>query len=81
MHFLVELRGYHEEQFCEIILNIDQCMAQEEILLQDISYLELWWTFFLRKGRLCAILIEGIMTHEEYFCEIILHWTSSSRNV
>ena len=56
-------------------------MALEEISLKDISYLELWHTFFWRKGRFCAILIEGIMAHEEYFCEIILHWTSSSRDV
>ena len=43
--FLVELRGHHEEHFCEIILNMDQCMVQKEILLKDISYVELRWTF------------------------------------
>ena len=37
-------REYHEEQFCEIILNLGP-VVQEEMSFKDISYLELWWPF------------------------------------
>ena len=33
-------KGYHEEQFCEIILNLDKWFRRRCLL---ISYLELWW--------------------------------------
>ena len=36
-------RGYNKEQFCEIILNLDQWLRRE--LFKDISYLELWQPF------------------------------------
>ena len=35
---------YHEEQFCEIILNLDQ-RFREEIPFKGISYLEIWQLF------------------------------------
>ena len=36
-------RGYHEEHFCKIILNLNHWF--EEMSLKDISHLELWWPF------------------------------------
>ena len=44
-------RGYQEEQFCEIILNLDQIFL-------------IWSSggpFVQRSGTICRILIEGIM--------------------
>ena len=38
-------RRHHEEQFCEIILNLDQWC-------KDISYLELWQPFFSAERNL-----------------------------
>ena len=57
-------RGYHEEKFCESILNFDQ----EEISFKDISYLKLWQP--LEWNHLCNF---GRRYHEEQFCEIILN--------
>ena len=37
-------RGYYEEQFCEIIMNLDQSFRRR-FLLKDISYLKLGGPF------------------------------------
>ena len=41
--------GHYEEQFCEIMLNLDQ------MAFKDISYLELWRPFVPRSKPICAI--------------------------
>ena len=62
-------KRHYEEQFCEIILNLDQ-MVQEKISSKDISYLELWQPLCLVElNHLCNF---GWRHHEENFCEIIL---------
>ena len=49
-------RRYYEEQFCEIILNLDQWFI-------NISYLELWRPFFsAERNHLCDF---GRGHHEE----------------
>ena len=60
-------RRYHEEQFCDIILNLDQ----KEMLFKGISYLKLWQPFCSAKcNSLCNF---GRGYYEEQFCEIILN--------
>ena len=54
---------FHEEQFCEIILNLDQWFRRK---CRFISYLQLCQG----SGTICATLVEGIMSK---FCEIILN--------
>ena len=52
-------RGYQEEQFCEIILNLDQCFRR-----RCVSKIYLIWSsgspYVQRSGTICAILVEGI---------------------
>ena len=52
-------RGYYEEQFCEIILNLDQWFRRRCLL-----NLFLIWSsggpFVQRSRTICAILVEGI---------------------
>ena len=56
---------HHEEQFCEIILNLDQTS------FKDISYMELWWPFCSADwNHLCNF---GRGYYEELFCESILN--------
>ena len=62
-------RGYHEEQFCEIILNLDQWIRRRWVL-KKLSYLELWWPLWVELNHLCNF---GRRHHEEHFCEIILN--------
>ena len=50
-------RGHHEEQLCEIILNLD---CDSGAVLKN-SYLELWWPSCLAKPNHLCILAEGIM--------------------
>ena len=58
-------RGYFEEQFFEIILNLDQWS------FKDISYLELWQPLCsAEQNHLCNF---GRRCYEEQFCEIILN--------
>ena len=69
-------RGFYEEQFCEIILNLDQWFRiPEEMSFKDISYLELWQPFCSAEQNHLAILVEGINRgyQEEHFYEIILN--------
>ena len=53
-------RGYHKEQFCEIILNLDQWFRR-----RCIFKIFLIWSsgdhFVQPSGNSCAILVEGIM--------------------
>ena len=52
-------RGYHEEQFCETILNLDQWLRR-----CNWKIFLIWSSggpFALRRGTICAILVEGIM--------------------
>ena len=66
-------RRHHEEQFCEIILNLDQWFRRRSCkkLFNDISYLELWQPFCSAEwNHLCNY---GRGYHEEQFCEIILN--------
>ena len=56
-------RGYYEEQFCEIILNLDQWFRR--CLFKDISYLELWLHFCsVEWNHLCNF---GTGYYEEQF--------------
>ena len=53
-------RGYHEEQFCEIILNLDQWFRRRCIL----KIFLIWSSgdhFVQPSKTICAILVEGIM--------------------
>ena len=44
-------RGYHEEQFCEIILNLDYGSGSGRDGVYKISYLELWQPLCLAEGK------------------------------
>ena len=53
-------RRYHEEQFCEIILNLDQWFRKKcrlKVILIWIS----GSPFVQRSVTICAILVKGIM--------------------
>ena len=53
-------RRNHEEQFCEIILNLDQWFWRK----CHLKVFLMWSSgspFVLRSGINCAILVEGIM--------------------
>ena len=53
-------RGYYEEQFCEIILNLDQWFRRKCLL----NIFLIWSSGcpFVQQGKtICAILVEGIM--------------------
>ena len=63
-------RCHHEQQFCDIILNLDQ-WSRRRSCLKDISYLELWQPFCsAERNHLCNF---SRSHHEEQFCEIILN--------
>ena len=53
-------RGYQEKQFCEFILNLDQCFRRRCIL----KIFLIWSSggpYVQQSGTICAILVEGIM--------------------
>ena len=53
-------RGYYEEQFCEIILNLDQWFKR----ICRLKIVFIWSSvgpFVQRSGTICAISVEGIM--------------------
>ena len=54
-------RRHHEQQFCEIILNLDLWFSK------SLSKIFLIWSstgpFVQRNGSICAKLVEGIMTN------------------
>ena len=67
------VRGYNEEQFCEIILNLDQWLRRKCRL--NIFYLEFLQHFqSAEQKHLCNC---GKECYEKQYCEIILnlgHW-------
>ena len=67
-------RRHHEEQSCEIILNLDQWF---KMLLKGISYLELWQPYCSAERNHLCNFDKGY--NEEQFCEIILNSISSLR--
>ena len=61
-------KGHYEEQFCEIILNLDQWFRR---CFKDISYVELWQPFHsVERIHLCN---SGRGLHEDQFCKIVLN--------
>ena len=53
-------RGYHEEQFCEIILNFDQWFRRRCVL--KIFLIKSSGGLFVQPGgTFCEILVEGFM--------------------
>ena len=49
----------------------------QEMLFKDITYLEVWQPHFSAvKNHLCNF---GRGHHDKHFCEIVLIWTSGSR--
>ena len=62
-------REHHEEQFCEIVMNLDQ-LFRGRCLLKTF-YLELLWPLCLVEwNHLCNF---GRRHDENHFCEIILN--------
>ena len=59
-------RGYQEEQFCEIILNLEQCFRRRSCL----KIFLIWSSGSPFVQHLCNF---GRRYHEEQFCEIILN--------
>ena len=52
-------RGYQEEPFCEIILNLDQCFRRRYVL----KIFLIWRSggpFVQGSGTICSILVEGM---------------------
>ena len=69
-------RRHHEEQFCDIILNLDQWFRRR----CRLKIFLIWSSgspFVLQSETICVILVKGIMRnfwyYEEQFCEIILN--------
>ena len=53
-------RRHHEEQFCEVILNLDQWFRRR----CHFKIFLIWSSgspFILRSGTICSVLLEGIM--------------------
>ena len=53
-------RRHHEEQFCEIILNLDPC-SKTRCSLKIFLILSCGSPFVQRSGTICALLVEDIM--------------------
>ena len=53
-------RGYQEEQFCEVILNLDKCFRRR-CILKIFLIGSSGGPYHLQSGTICAILVEGIM--------------------
>ena len=68
-------RRHHGEQFCEIILNLDQWFSRKS-RLKIFLILSSGGPFVHRSKIICLILVEGIMRNnsEKLFCI----WTSGS---
>ena len=53
-------RGYYVKQFCDIILNLDQCLRSKCCL--KIYLISSSGSPFVQQSRtICAILVEGVM--------------------
>ena len=53
-------KGHYEKQFCEIILNLDQCFRRCHLNIYFLST-ALTAIFVLQSRTICAILVEDIM--------------------
>ena len=53
-------KGYYEEQFCEIILNLDQWLWKKRCLKIYLIYSS-GSPFVQHSGTIPAILVEGVM--------------------
>ena len=53
-------RGYQEEQFPEIILNLDQCFRRRCVLKKFLIWSSVG-PYVQGSATICAILVEGIM--------------------
>ena len=62
-------RGFNEEQFCKIILNLDQWFRRSWLI--DISYLELWWPFWIMEQNHLCNFTRGL--YGEQLCEFIFN--------
>ena len=78
-HLFKFSRGYYEEQFCEIILNLDQWFRRR-CLLKIFLIWSSAGTFVQWSGTICAILVEGIMKNNsvQLFWIRSLSWSSGS---
>ena len=66
-------RVNHEEQFCEIILNLDQIFRRKCCLKVFL----IWSSgspFVQQSGTICATSVKGRVHHEEQFCLIIFEF-------
>ena len=59
-HLCHFVRGYYEEQFCEIVLNLDQWFRRR-CLLKIFLIWSAGGIYAQRSTTICAIFIEGIM--------------------
>ena len=61
-------RGYHKEQFSEIILNLNQWLRRRHVFKRFL----IWSSgdHFVKRNYLCNF---GRRHHEEQFCDIILN--------
>ena len=59
-HLCNFVRRHHEEQFCEIIFNLDQ-MFKRRCRFKIFLIWSSGGPFVQRSGPFCAILVEGIM--------------------
>ena len=70
-------RRHHEEQLCEIILNLDQwyrrCCLKIFLISSSGS------PFVQQSRTICATLVEGIIRNN--YVKLFLIWTSGSRDV
>ena len=53
-------KWHYEEQFCEIILNLDRWIRRRCLLKIFLTWSS-GGTFVQRSGTICAILVDGIM--------------------
>ena len=67
-------RGYQEEQFCDIILNLDQWFTR--CRLKKFLIWSSGGPFVQRSGTICAILVEGIMSNNSV--TLFRIWASGS---
>ena len=58
-------RGLHEDQFCEIVLNLDLWLSRRCQLKTFLIYIEIWWPLCsVERNHLCNF---GRRHYMEYF--------------
>ena len=67
-------RVYQEEQFCEIILNLDQEISFKRFLIRSSGGPYVRWV-----GTIYAVLVEGIMGN--IHVKVLKTWTSGLGDV